>query len=536
MLAPRPAAPRFRDFQYPGRSPVLGTQAMVATSQPSATMAGLDILRAGGNAVDAAIAAGAVQAVTEPEATGIGGDCFCLVAPRDGAVIALNGSGMAPAALSAQGLADQGITALEETSAHCVTVPGAIDAWVRLSADHGRLPLDQVLAPAIRLAAEGFPIHERAAFDWQRNVAKLSHDPVTKARFLDGGAARAMGTIFRQPELAETLKLIAAKGRAGFYEGPVAEDIVARLNEAGGLHTLDDFAAQVSRYETAISAGFRGLDVYECPPNGVGVAALQIMKVLERLPVDDDPLGVDRLHRLIEATRLVFRDRDAFVADPAHAPVPVDALLSDARADAFAALIGDKALADLPPVDLPPHSDTVYLSVVDRDGMAVSFINSHFKEFGSGMIGPKSGVLLHNRGFSFSLDPTHPNALAGRKRPLHTIIPAIARKGGRNQATFGVMGGHYQPIGQAWVLSSIVDFGMNMQAAIDLPRAFTYDNRTQIEDGVPDAVAETLTARGHEMWRGKAPIGGGQGIWIDHDNGVLVGGSDPRKDGCALGW
>ncbi len=527
-----------RDFHLPGRSPVRAANAMVATSQPSATLAGVEVLRAGGNAVDAAVAACAVLCVTEPQSTGIGGDCFCLYTPAGAEEpVALNGSGHAPAALSAEWLADRGVAALDQSSPHAVTVPGAVDAWARLVEDHGRKSLDELLQPAIGYAEEGFVVHARTAADWRDSAGRLAADSDSAARFLPEGKAVGEGQLFRQPELARTLRRIAREGRAAFYEGPVAEDMVAKLRAAGGLHTLEDFAARRAEYVAPISTDYRGYRVFECPPNGVGVITLLILNMLEGFEPAGGPLSPDRMHQLIEATRLAYRDRNAFVADPADGAVPVEMLLSKDYAAALRGLIReDRALDALPPAGWPAHDDTVYLSVVDRDGNACSFINSLFKSFGSAILAPGSGVMLHNRGLGFSLDPQHPNAVRSNRRPMHTIIPAMLAKDGRTAMSFGVMGGHYQPVGQAWVLSSMLDHGLDPQAALDLPRLFAFDDRVEVERGVPESACAELRRRGHTPAAVDPPHGGGQAIWIDHAAGALVAGSDPRKDGLALGY
>ncbi len=527
-----------RNFHSPGRSTVRAANAMVATSQPSATLAGVEVLRAGGNAVDAAVAACAVLCVTEPQSTGIGGDCFCLYMPAGAeAPVALNGSGHAPAALSAEWLVERGVNALNGASPHAVTVPGAVDAWERLLEDHGRKGLDELLQPAIRYAEDGFIVHARTAADWSDAAGRLAGDADAAARYLPDGTPASEGRLFRQPELAATLKRIAQAGRSAFYEGEVAADMVDKLRALGGLHTEEDFAARKAEYVKPISTEYRGYTVFECPPNGVGVIALLILNMLEGFAPVEDPLAPDRLHQLIEATRLAYRDRNAFIADPAGAQVPLDMLLSkDYAAGLRATICEDRAAATLPPASWPVHEDTVYLSVVDRDGNACSFINSLFKSFGSAILAPASGVMLHNRGLGFSLDPTHPNAVRGNRRPMHTIIPAMLAKNGRAVMPFGVMGGHYQPVGQSWVLSSMLDYGLDPQAALDLPRLFAYGDQVEVERGIPEVVCAALRHRGHELAPAELPHGGGQAIWIDHGSGALAAGSDPRKDGLALGY
>jgi len=527
-----------RDFQFPGRSPVYAQNGMAATSQPAATLAALDILRAGGNAMDAAVAACAVLCVVEPMSTGIGGDCFVLYAPGGGGeVIAYNGSGRAPAAAEAGWFRDQGLDAIPTYSAHAVTVPGAIDAWTRLLADHGRIGLDRVLAPAIDYAENGFAVHPRVAIDWAGAAERLRENAAARRIHLPGDRAPTVGAVHRQPELAETLGVIAREGRDGFYTGRVAEDLVAALKAEGGLHTLDDFAAAAGEYVTPIRVNYRGLDVYECPPNGQGMVALIMLNILAGYDLASlDPLGPERLHLEIEAGRLAFRDRDATLADPAHCPVPIDELLSAAHAEAHRATIDRDRAADLPPPEFPTHYDTVYLSVVDRDRNAVSFINSLFHGFGSGIVGPATGVTLQNRGAGFVLAEGHPNCIAPGKRPLHTIIPGMALENGRVAMPFGVMGGHYQPFGHVHLLTNMVDHGMDLQEALDAPRVFRYGDFCEIERTLPAATRRGLVARGHTLVDAARPLGGGQAIRIDWDNGVLVGGSEPRKDGCALGY
>lgn len=528
-----------RSFELAGRSTAIGHQGMAATSHPLATLTALDVLRAGGNALDAAVAACAVQCVVEPQSTGIGGDCFALIAGDGGDVTAYNGSGRAPAKATVDWYAANGIRTIEPHTAHAVTVPGAVDAWDRLVADHGTRPLAELLRPAIRYARDGYPVHPRVAFDWRLATGTLRNDPSSVTTFMPNGETPAAGAMHRQPALAATLERIANDGRNAFYRGPVAEDIVAHLRSRGGLHTLEDFAEARGEYVTPVSANYRGFDIYECPPNGQGMIALLILRILAGLPLADlAPLSPERLHLMIEATRLAYHDRNAFVADPAQARVPVDWLLSDAHAaDLRAAIDPIRALPDLPPIRLPPDESTVYLCVVDKNRMAVSLINSLFRSFGTGLMAPRSGVLLQNRGSGFVIERGHPNAIAPRKRPLHTIIPGMALKKGQAVMPFGVMGGQYQAMGHAYFLSNLLDHDLDVQEAIDLPRLFpTLAGPLEIESGVPENVRDALARLGHKLVRPEKPIGGGQAIWIDFKNGTLIGGSDPRKDGLALGY
>ena len=527
-----------RDFQMPGRSPVQALNGMAATSHPAATLTAVETLRGGGNAMDAAIAACAVLCVVEPQSTGIGGDCFVLYAPKGGGeVIAYNGSGRAPAAAEADWYLDRGIREIEPWSPHSVTIPGAIDAWARLAADHGTRSLGDLLQPAIGYAEDGYAVLQRIAHAWAGNVDKLRACPAAARIFLPGGNCPRAGDVHRQPKLAETLRTIAREGRDGFYGGPVAEDIVGFLGECGGLHSLEDFAQAGGEYVTPIHSDYRGLRIHECPPNGQGMIALMMLNLLSGFDLASlDPAGVERLHLEIEAGRLAFRDRDAFLADPALADVPVEHLLSAEYTDQLRAVIRPDRALELPPPGLAAHNDTVYLTVVDRDRNAVSFINSLFDSFGSGLAAPGCGVLLQNRGSGFVIEPGHPNCIAPGKRPLHTIIPGMASRDGRVNMTFGVMGGHYQPFGHAHLITNIVDFGMDVQAALDFPRVFRHGDMLGIESGIDDAVVAGLAALGHDPYRVSKPLGGGQAIHIDWQSGVLTGGSDPRKDGCALGY
>ncbi|WP_279481807.1 gamma-glutamyltransferase family protein [Aureimonas sp. SK2] len=529
-----------RNFEEPGRSLAVGRKGMAATSHPAAALTAVEILKAGGNAVDAAVAACAVQSVVEAGSTGIGGDCFALLAPggRD-RVVAYNGSGRTPAALTPERLKARGVTALERSSPHVVTVPGAVDAWTRLVVDHGRMPLADILAPAAAMAREGYAVTPRVAHDIDGQRVLLDADPAARDLFLVEGRAPPVGTLQRQEALAGTLEAIGREGRDAFYRGPVAADMVEHLTALGGLHTLADFAEAAGEYVEPIRADYRGWTVHECPPNGQGIIALMILKILERFTPEGDPLSADNLHVEVEATRLAYAARDAFVADMDAAPVPVEHLLSDRMADELASRIDlSRALDPLPVLDAVEHSDTVYISVVDEDRNAVSFINSIFHPYGSGIVAPRSGVLFHNRGQSFSLEPGHPNRIGPRKRPMHTIIPGMVTKGGRAVMPFGVMGGHYQAMGHAHFLSKLIDHGLDLQSAMDLPRLFPLPGTKVVETEarLRDLVGEELTRRGFSIQPPKSAIGGSQAIWIDWESDALLGGSDHRKDGCALGY
>ncbi|MEX3011904.1 gamma-glutamyltransferase [Hoeflea sp. TYP-13] len=530
-----------RDLSRPGRSPVHTTNAMAATSHPLATQAAIQILQKGGNAMDAAIAACAVQCVVEPESTGIGGDCFCLYAPEGSAdIIAFNGSGRAPAAASVSALAAKGVTEIERHSPHAVTIPGAIDAWSRLQADHGRLQLGDVLAAAIDYAENGFPVSSRVHADFSAQVDFLSGDPISASIYLANGDAPEVGAVHRLPLLANTLRAIAGGGRDEFYNGWIARDIVEHLQSLGGLHTMEDFTGAQGEYVSPISSEFRDRVIHQCPPNGQGVIALLLLNMMKQLDIDPGgPLTADRIHLEIEACRLAYSARNSYVGDPAFGDVPVDALLSDAYAKELVAAI-DPDRATVPPADvaLPRHRDTVYITVVDKDRNACSFINTIFFPFGSGITAPTSGVLLQNRGQGFTLEEGHPNCIAPGKRPLHTIIPAMAVRDGRADMSFGVMGGQYQAFGHMQFLTRHFDFGLDLQQAMDLPRymADPFTGVVDLENAIGDDIRAELVRRGHDIATPAMPIGGSQAIAIDWRSNVLTGASDPRKDGCAIGY
>ena len=524
-----------RNFMAIARSVAVAERGMVATSHPQATLAAVEILKAGGNAVDAAIAAVAVQGVVEPQMTGIGGDCFALYSPRAGAPIALNGSGRTPAGTDAGKYADAAERDIPPTSPEAVTVPGAIDAWCRLIADHGSKPLDEILRPAIDAAEQGFCITPRVAADWEHFRTRIESNPDAIAQFLPGGRPPVVGDVRSQPALGHTLRQIARDGRKAFYDGAVAEEIVCILRGLGGGHTAEDFAAQTSEYVTPISAKYQDHDVAECPPNGQGLAALMIMRTLAGFDVKNLS-EADRIHLLAEATKAAYRARDAFFCDPAVNPVDTASFLSDRTIDAIRAKIDMKRASAGEAWDDIEHRDTVYVTVVDRDLNAISLINSLFYPFGSGIYAPKSGVLLHNRGWSFRAKPGHPNSLGPRKRPMHTIIPGMMMQNGRAVMPFGVMGGHYQAAGHANLISNILDHGLDIQSAAEAPRSFAFDGVLSLETTVSPDIKADLAARGHDVRWSEEPIGGCQAIRIDHERGVLLGASDHRKDGLALGF
>ena len=525
-----------RDFHLPGRSAVYATGGMVATSHPLASLAAVEIMRAGGTAADAAVAAMAVACVGEPHMTGIGGDCFCLVARPGQPIWGYNGSGRTGAAMRPEALIEQGLKDIATDSVHAVTVPGAVEAWDKILKTHGRFGLDRVLQPAIDAAERGVAVQPRVALDWSLAVEKLRKHAASAKHFLVDGRAPRAGDVVTFPALAGTLRSLAKDGARAFYEGEIADDIVATLASLGGVLTAADLAAHRGEQVTPISTNYRGLEVVELPPNGQGLAALVMLNILERFDMKAlDANGADRLHLLIEAGRLAYAMRNTTIADPAFMTEQVSALLDRAFAAKLAGMI-DPAKRSPFPKAVKPMGSTVLVCVVDKDRNAVTMINSLFSAFGSGIATEKAGILLHHRGSGFNLTLGHPNCIGPSKRPLHTIIPALALRDGRVDMAFGVMGGAYQAMGHAHVISNIVDHGMDLQTAIDWPRVFFEGEQVQVENGVGEDVMQTMRGMGHDVARRTLPHGGGQAIRIDWDRGVLIGASDPRKDGCALGY
>ena len=524
-----------RDFQFPGRSPVIACEGMAATSHPLATLAAIDVLREGGNAADAAVTACAVLCVVEPHMTGIGGDCFTLVSQPGKPVWGYNGCGRSGAKASDAPLRAQGMRAIGN-SIHAVTVPGAIDAWGVILDAYGRFGLDRALQPAIKYAEGGFPVAARIAWDWTRYTGKLAADLGAAKYFLFDGTSPREGDVIRFPALAATLKTIAAKGPRAFYEGEIADDMVKTIAPRGSFLTLDDFNDHRGEVVTPISTNYRGIDLVEIPPNGQGLTALVLLNILENFDLAAlDPFGPERFHLVLEAARMAYAVRDTHIADDAHMRTPVADLLDKGFAKRLAAKIDMTKRAQLPSAPAP-GSDTIYLTVVDRDRTAVSFINSLYSSFGVGICTEKTGIMLTNRGACFTLEPDHPNTFGPGKRPMHTIIPALAMNNGRCAMSFGVMGADYQPMGHAQIMINMRDYGMDVQQAIDAPRFFFEGEASVVEHGTPAATVEGLKARGHTVTAAPTPWGGAQTIKIDWDRGVLIAGSEPRKDGCALGY
>jgi gamma-glutamyltranspeptidase / glutathione hydrolase len=542
------------------RSPVYSRRGIVATSQPLATAAGIEVLSKGGNAADAAVAAAAALNVTEPTSTGIGGDMFALYFDaQTQQVTALNGSGRASSTLTLDRLKREGLLAesLPPFHPHTVTVPGACAGWCDLIQKHGSLSMSDILAPAIRLADEGFPVAPLTSYFWARGADRQLKSALNGHEMTIDGRAPKAGEIFQNKGLAKTFKLVAEQGVQGFYQGSVAESIVAVIKEAGGCMSAEDLASHVSTWESPISVDYRGLRVYECPPNGQGITALIALNILEGFDLAAmDVTSTEKMHLMIEAMRLAFADAKWYVSDPAFAKIPMKELLSKEYASERRKLIDLKRATVDPQRGSPvTSSGTVYLSVVDGMGNACSFINSNYMGFGTGIVPKGWGFTLQNRGHNFSLDPNHPNCLAPGKRPYHTIIPAMVTRvpsppgrgmsegqgeGETLYASYGVMGGFMQPQGHVQVLSALKDAGRDPQAALDLPR-FCIDvdvegGKVAIEEGMPKETTDALQKMGHPLYElggyDRAAFGRGQVILRD-EFGVLCGGSDPRADGYA---
>src|SRR3979409_2306253 len=511
-----------RNFHLAGRSTVHAQNAMGATSHPQAAWTAIEVLRSGGTAADAAVAACALLGVIEPQSTGIGGDCFGLIPPRgEGKIVSYNGSGRAPKAATPDWYIEHKMHAIPTTGAHSVTVPGAIDAWETILRDHGTLGLDTLLQPAIKAAEEGYIVAPRIAFDWKNGLEKLRGGTNTPRYLLPHGNAPAAGDVIKQPELGQTLRTVAKQGRDGFYKGAVAEDIVETLRGLGGLHTLEDFAAHTTETTVPIGTIYKGHDVWQCPPNGPGITMLVMLNLLSHFDLTKFPaMSVERFHLEAEAARVAYMMREQYIGDPAHVNVDVSRILAKEFADEHAGQIKMDRLRDLPNVAPPMNPSTVYITVVDKDRNVCSFINSIAHSFGSAIGSNKTGVLLQSRGGGFRVQPGHPNCIAPGKRPLHTIIPSLATKNGRAVMPFGVMGGQYQPVGQVHVLTNMLDYGCDVQEAIDMPRGLHYENVYQLQGGL----------------RAASSLAGAQAIWLDWYKGPPTGGSDPRKDGCALGY
>ncbi len=546
------AADRLTDRPFAMRSPVIAEHGMVASAHPLATQIGIDILKAGGNAIDAAIAVNAALGLMEPVSCGVGGDLFAIVwDAKTQKLYGLNASGRAGRLLTLDELHKRGLQKMPELGGVPVTVPGAVSGWFALHDRFGKLPMSKVLAPAIRYARDGHPVPPVIAFYWQRGVRRYAEYPEWQRTYAPGGKTPATGDIFKNPDLAATYEAISRGGRDTFYKGAMAGRIAAAVQKYGGAITVEDLAAHTATWIDPVSTNYRGYDVWELPPNTQGIAALQMLNLLE--PYDLKTMGHNTaatLHLMVEAKKIVYEDRARYYVDPAFAQAPLERLLSkDYGRERGKLFDPDRAARKIPAGDIDLRAgDTTYLTVVDADRNCVSLIQSNYMGFGSGVVPEGAGFCLQDRGTLFNLDAAHPNAYAPGKRPFHTIIPAFVTRDGKPLFSYGVMGGDVQPQGHVQVLCNIVDFGMNVQEAGDAPR-FHHEGSSEptgevmqdggvlhLESGVPQDVVRTLILKGHRIAESFGTFGGYQGIWLDAERHVLLGATESRKDGCAMGY
>ena len=523
------------------RSPAVGRRGMIATSQSLSSAAGLKVLQSGGNAIDAAVTAAAVLAVIEPSMNGIGGDLLALVYDATTRrVYGLDSTGRSAHAATPAEYARRGLTEMPARGPLVVDVPGVVEGWHQLLTRFGTIDLGAALEPAIAFARDGFPVAELMANEWNNNAATLAADPATAATFLPNGAPPKFGEVFANPRLAQSLETIANDGRDAFYAGSIARAIAADMKSRDGLLNERDFADHRADWVEPISTSYRGYDLLEMPPSTQGFVALEMLNIMEGF--DIAALGhnsADYLHVISEAKRIAFADRGAFLADRDHMPkgslqrlISKDYATSRGR-EINIAKAAAKYSPDFAGVDL---GDTIYLAVGDGQGNLVSFIQSLFGSFGAGFVAGETGITLHNRGSGFTLQPGHPNEIGPHKRPLHTLVPAMLAKGGRPVMAFGVMGGDNQAQAHAQIVANVVDFGMHVQEAGDAARVRHMGQELAVESGIDADVRRALEAKGHILVDGRGAVGGYQAIWIDHESGVLLGGSDLRKDGLAIGW
>ncbi len=534
------------------RSAVIAKKGMVCAAQPLAVQIGVDILKKGGSAVDAAIAVNAALGLMEPVSCGVGGDLFAIVWDAESRKLyGLNASGRCPALLTIEEVKSKGMSRIPYTGVIPQTVPGCVDGWFELHERFGRLGMDEILAPAIKYAKEGFPVTEVIAHYWKLGGNRLKDQPNFADTYLPEGRAPKEGEIFKNPDLARTYEILAGSGRDAFYRGEIAGVIDSFEKRIGGYLRLEDFEDHTSTWVEPAGSSYRGYEVWELPPNGQGIAALQILNMIEAFDIKSiGHNSAQYLHLLIEAKKLAFEDRARFYADPEFADIPVKALVSKYYAAERRKLIEPgRALRDIEPGDpILRSGETTYLTVADGDRNFVSLIQSNYAGFGSGPVPDGLGFCLQDRGALFNLDPDHPNSLEPGKRPFHTIIPAMVTKEGLPVFSFGVMGGSMQPQGHVQVLCNIIDFGMGVQEAGDAPRfrhlgssqptgdKMTAGGRVALESGIEPSVIRELIEKGHRIIKASGGFGGYQGIWWDRKNDVLRGASESRKDGCAMGY
>jgi len=541
---------RITGKSFATRSEVIAQHGMACTSQPLATQVALDVLKAGGNAIDAAIAANALLGLVEPTGNGMGGDLFAIVWDAESKrLYGLNASGRSPQSLSIEHFRENGYDKIPAYGPLPVSVPGCVDGWFELHKRFGSMDMDQILKPAINYAREGFPVTELIAYYWAGNARSLSRYPNVKEVYMPGGKAPAKGEIFKNPNLASTLEAIAEGGRDAFYKGEIAQTIDAFMKEQGGFLSYEDLASHTSEWVDAVSTNYRGYDVWELPPNGQGIAALQILNILEQFDIAAMGFGSSEyIHHFVEAKKLAFEDRALYYADPAFNQLPVEELISKEYAARRAKLINQKRASRNLDAGEMEHGNTIYLTVADGQGNMISLIQSNFRGLGSGMCPPGLGFILQDRGELFTLEEGHYNVYEPGKRPFHTIIPAFITKEGLPWMSFGLMGGSMQPQGHAQIVMNMIDFGMNLQEAGDAPR-IRHDGSSQptgtkmtdggvvnLESGIPYESIRELMKRGHHIKSSNGGFGGYQAIMWDKEKGVYFGASESRKDGQAAGY
>ncbi len=527
-----------RELSYPGRSNVLAENGMAATSNPLSTLEAIKILQKGGNAVDAAIAASAVQAVVCPSATGIGGDCFAIVSINGKDPVAVNGSGIAPKKADLKYFIDNKINKIELTSAHSITIPGSVHAWCSIHEKYGRLDLEEILKGAENYARNGFPVYEVEAKEWKEKEEKLKINKNSSKLFLKNNHSYNFGDKFKNIPLANTINLIGKQKIRGFYNSDTTYKMVKTLNELGGLHSIEDFNSQQTIFSPTISSFYKNNKIHQCPLNGPGIIVLLMMALNQKLETSKyEPASFERYHLQAEITKICYEIKETILGDPNFNNIDTLEILSENFIKKLYQKIDINKVYNSKKAFVTSNPETVYLTVVDKDLNAVSFINSICHSFGSGISCIDSGVLFQNRGVNFRLEKNHPNVINGNKRPLHTIIPGlVTNKKNETVLSYGVMGGQYQPIGQTHVLQNILDYNLSIQEAIDFPRAFALDGFLRLEKSINSEIVRKLQNVGHKILISSGAIGGGQCIKIDRDRGFLIGGSDSRKDGMAIGY
>ncbi len=527
-----------RKLHIPGRSNVIGMDGLAATSQPLSTLEAINILKKGGNAIDAAIAASAVQSVIEPNSTGVGGDCFALIALNDKNPIAVNGSGISPKNANLEYFNKNRIKKINPTSPHSVNIPGAVHAWHKMHQKFGKLDFKELFIAAENYARNGFPVHEVVAKSWSENLDKLKIHPISKLTFLKNSKPYKFGEIHKNESLANTLNTIANKGAEEFYKGYIARDIVDSLNAIGGLHSLEDFYNQDTIFSDSLNYNYKNLNLHQCPPNGPGITVLVMMGILENFNFSNiNPMSSKRFHLQAEASKIAYEEREREIGDPKFVNYDYLELLNKNYLNSLSSKISMNKIYNPENYSITAHPDTVYITVVDKDQNAVSFINSICFAFGSGITSNKTGILLQNRGVNFRLEENHPNVIEGNKRPLHTIIPGLVLdKENKVILSYGVMGGQYQPVGHCHFLQNFFDFGLSVQESIDFPRAFNLEMKYKLEKSISTEIFKELKKLGHNVSYADNTHGGGQAIYINRQSGTLIGGSDSRKDGCAIAY